>query len=62
MSTWHTKDAHSGGYKNKRNKDGVRCKIKQHNGKPTCQKTLNCTMLQSNRFITIIIHFKPKGW
>ena len=39
MSTWHTKDAHSGGYKKERNKDGVRCKIKQHNGKPTCQKT-----------------------
>ena len=32
MSTWHTKDAHSGGYKNKRNKDGVRCKIKQPTG------------------------------
>ena len=45
MSTWHTKDAHNGGYKNKPNKDGVRYKIKQHNGKPTCQKTLNCTML-----------------
>ena len=40
MSTSHTKDAHSGGYKNKRNKDGVRCKIKQHNEKPTGHKNL----------------------